>query len=115
DVIPTSRPFFIYTGQNIVEEGVQEEIAAFSTIISRSKTIEQIENRLILGNTQGKQVNYCNLQKYASKIKADCITKSVVLSDITDPSNPKNPTHEFGGVGYMPGEIYSFGIVYIFD
>lgn len=115
DVIPTSRPFFIYTGQNVVEEGVQEEIALFSTVISRAKTIEQIENRILLGNTQGKQVNYCNLQKYASKIKADCVTKTVVLSDITDPSNPKNPTHEFGGVGYMPGEIYSFGIVYIFD
>lgn len=114
EVIPTSRPFFIYTGQNVAEEGVQEEIALFSTVISRAKTIEQIENRILLGNTQGKQVNFCNLQKYASKIKADCITKSVVLSDITDPSNPKNPTHEFGGLGYMPGEIYSFGIIYIF-
>lgn len=114
DVIPTSKDFFIYTGTNVVSEGTAEEIAQFSDIIYRAGSIEQIENTLLLGRTQGKQINFCKLQKYASKIKADCITKQVILNDLNDSSNPKNPTHEFGGRGYMPGEIYSFGIVYIF-
>lgn len=115
ETIPTSKAFFIYTGNNASTPGTQEEVLQAADIIERAGSIEQIENRLLLANTQGKQVNFCKLQKYASRIKADCITKQVILSDITDPSNPKNPTHEMGGLGYMPGEIYSFGIVYIFE
>ena len=114
EVIPTTKDFFIYTGQNFVSTITEEEIVAFSNIIYSAEYIEQIENRLVLANTRGKQVNFCALQKYASRIKADCTTKTVILTDIIDPSNPKNPTHAFGGTGYMPGEIYSFGIVYIF-
>lgn len=115
ETIPTSKAFFIYTGSNASTPGTQEEVLQAADIIERAGSIEQIENRLLLANTQGKQVNFCKLQKYASRIKADCITKQVILNDITDPSNPKNPTHEMGGLGYMPGEIYSFGIVYIFE
>ena len=115
ETIPTSKNFFIYTGTNASTIGTQEEVLQAADIIERAGSIEQIENRLLLGNTEGKQINFCKLQKYASRIKADCITKIVVLNDITDPSNPKNPTHDIGGLGYMPGEIYSFGIVYIFE
>jgi hypothetical protein len=120
DVIPTSKDYFIYTGENAASTGTEEEILFFNDIIYKAQSIEQIENRLILGNTQGKQVNFCKLQKYASRIKADCITQKVVLNSITDPRNSKNPTMEFGdmltgGLGYMPGEIYSFGIVYVFE
>jgi hypothetical protein len=115
EVIPTSKDFFIYTGQNVVGEGTLEEIAQFSSIIYRAKNIEQIENRLLLSNTQGRQTNFCRLQRYASRIKADCITRGVNLTLIQDPANPKNPSQSFGGKGYMPGEIYSFGIVYVFE
>lgn len=119
DVIPTSKEFFIYTGENAASNGTEEEILFFNDIIYKAQSIEQIENRLILGNTQGKQVNFCKLQKYASRIKADCVTQKVLLNEIVDPRNPKNPTMGFGdmltgGLGYMPGEIYSFGIVYVF-
>jgi len=121
DVIPTSKNYFIYTGVNVVEEGTKEDLVFFSEKIERVQSIEQIENRLILGNTQGKQVNFCNLQKFASRIKADCITKQVDLTNVHPISstnldaNPKNPTANFEGLGYMPGEVYSFGIVYVFE
>lgn len=115
DVIATSKTFFIYTGNNAPYNGSIEEIKLFTDVIYKAKNIEQTENRLLLSNTEGSPVNFCKLQKYASRIKADCVTKEVVLNNIEDPSNPKNPTHEFGGLGYMPGEIYSFGIVYIFE
>lgn len=114
-LIPIANTSYIFTGDNIESRGTKEEIGQFTDIIEKAKTIEQSENRLILGNLTGKQLNMCNLQKYASRIKADCITREVNLTSIIDRSNPKNPSHEFGGVGYMPGEIYSFGIVYIFE
>lgn len=116
DVIPTSKNFFIYTGTNHVEAGTEAEVLQVTDIIETADFIEQIENRLILANTKGPQIDFCNLQKYASKIKADCITKEVILNDINDPANPKNPVHEFNnGLGYMPGEIYSFGVVWVFS
>lgn len=114
EVVPTTKNFYIFTGNNAVSTGTEEEILAFNEIIYKAKNIEQIENRLLLANSQGKQVNFCKLQKYASRIKADCVLKEVNLSTAIDPSNPKNPTVHFGGTGYMPGDIYSFGIVYVF-
>ena len=113
--IPITKNFYIYTGTNGLEEGSKEELLAFTDVIDKAGSIEQIENRLLLGNTEGKQINYCKLQKYASEIKADCITKEIVLNNINDPANPKNPIQDLDGVGYMPGEIYSFGIVYVFE
>lgn len=114
EVIPTSKNFFIYTGKNATST-TREEILKFTDVIERAAHIEQIENRLLIANTQGKQIDFCKLQKYASRVKADCVTKKIVLNDIKDISNQKNPSHEFYGVGYMPGEIYSFGLVYIFE
>ncbi len=120
EVIPTSKDYFIYTGENIATKGTQEEILLFSDVIDRANSIEQIENRLILANTEGKKVNYCKLQKYASRIKADVVTKKIITNQLVDPRNTKNPTVHFGdmvtgGTGYMPGEIYSFGIAYVFE
>ena len=113
--IPTTKNFYIYTGSNGVSYGSEEEILQFTNIIEKAGSIEQIENRLILGNITGNQTNFCKLQKYASRIKADCITKTVKLNDISDLSNPKNPLQNINGLGYMPGEIYSFGVVYLFE
>ncbi len=114
DIIPVSKTSFIYTGDNVVGIGTETEIAAFSDIIETVQSIEQLENRLLLANTKGKQVDYCKLQKFASRITADCVTRTVNLTDIVDPSNPKNPVHQLNGRGYMPGEMYSFGIGYLF-
>jgi hypothetical protein len=86
----------------------------FNNIIEKAQSIEQIENRLVLGDIEGKQINYCALQKYASKITADMVTKEVFVS-VPDSGNSKDPSVHFHGLGYMPGEIYSFGIVFIFE
>ena len=112
--ISTRQPTFYYTGTNYETIGSQEEVTMFNSIIEKAESIEQIENRLILGNIQGKQVNFCKFQRYASKITADMITKEVYISQ-EDEGNSKDPAAHFHGIGYMPGEIYSFGIVYIFE
>lgn len=112
--LSTQNNIFIYTGINFLTEGSEEEILAFNNVIESAGSIEQVDNMLILGETQGKQVNFCNLQKYASKIKADMTTKKVLANQIIDKANTKSPTAQFEGIGYMPGEIYSFAIVYVF-
>lgn len=111
--ISTQIKTWEYSGQQTLENITEEEIQEFQTIIDEAEFIEQIENTLLLGNTKGKQINFCKLQKYASRIKADVTFQSVLLNEISE-SNPKSPTLNFEGRGYMPGEIYSFGIVYIF-
>ena len=111
--ISTRQPIFYYTGTNYETSGSQEEVTMFNNIIERAESIEQIENRLILGNVKGKEINFCALQRYASKVTADVITKEVFVSQ-PDTGNAKDPAVHFNGIGYMPGEIYSFGIVYIF-
>ena len=112
--ISTKQLTFIYTGTNYESSGTQAEVTMFNSIIEKAQSIEQIENRLILGDTEGKQINFCKLQKYASKINADLVTRTVIVSE-KDNSNSKDPATHFNGIGYMPGEIYSFGIVYIFE
>jgi hypothetical protein len=114
EFIPTSKNYFIYTGQNFVDTGVEAEILFITDLITRAKSIEQLENRLELAGTKGSKINFCMLQKYASSIKADMITKRVILNNVNAEGNPKSPTHQFDGLGYMPGEIYSFGIVWVF-
>jgi|GEM_PF-3332728 len=112
--IPTSKNYFIYTGTNYETTGTEEEILFVNNVIASADSIEQVENRLVLGNIQGKQVDFCKLQRYASQIQADVITKKVIQNVISE-ANTKSPTVHFEGVGYMPGEIYSFGIVYVFE
>lgn len=112
--ISTSNDTFIYTGVNFETSGTQEDVTAFGTNIEKAEHIEQIDNMLLLGNVKGKEINLCNLQKYASRITADVVTKNIVLTSNVS-GNPKFPSFHNEGVGYMPGEIYSFGIVYIFE
>lgn len=112
--IPISKEFFIYTGINFATEGTVEEIQQFTQPIGTTGHIEQIDNLLTLSEVTGKQANLCKLQKYASRIRTDMITKKVLLNTISD-GNPKNPTVTMEAAGYMPGEIYSLGIVYVFE
>ena len=112
--IPVGITTFVYTGTNFETTATQEELIMFSNNIDSASSLLQVENRLLLGDVKGKPVNLCSLQKYASKITADCITKSVILNQV-EGANAKNPTANIEGIGYMPGEIYSFGIVYVFE
>ena len=113
--LPIANNLFVYTGTNFSTQGSEEEIKAVNSVIQSAGSIEQADNMLLLGNTQGKQINFCNLQKYASRITADMTTKKVLNNQMLDKATPKSPVSSFHGVGYMPGEIYSFGIVYVFD
>jgi len=113
--ISTNIKTYTHTGSSsTVTTGTENEILAFNNVIEEAEFVEQIENKLILGKTKGVQINFCGLQKYASKIKSDVRLEETTLN-IIGGNNPKTATVNFDGVGYMPGEIYSFGIVYIFE
>lgn len=120
DKFSTSFPEFTFTGSNYAYTINQEELIKFQNIILTAKHIDQIDNKLILANITNKQVEWCKFQKYASLIQADCVVKKIDMdtlhkeeNDLKNYDNPKHPNVYFNGGGYMPGEIYSFGIIYI--
>jgi len=116
ELFPTSDSNFIYSGNDsALTETNLADILIDREVIFAPQHIEQLENRLILKNGKGKSVNWCEFQKYASKISSDLVTKEVILNNILSEPNVKNPKSTFLFRGYMPGEVYSFGIVYLFE
>lgn len=89
------------------------DVSVESIDISTAKFITQMENRLILAGVKGKQINWCEFQNTASKIKSELVTQDIVVDDVNEIGNAKNPTSSFYLTGYMPDEVYSFGIVYV--
>lgn len=105
---------FTYSGNDgVFEEISVNEIRIEKETLFKPKHIEQLENRLVLANTEGLNYNWCNFQKYASKVDTMLATKDVILNNIQSEPNVKNGKSTFFFRGYMPGEVYSFGIVYI--
>jgi hypothetical protein len=115
--ISTETNVVLYTGTNASENGTIEEVklSSINSGIYKVGSLEQIDNKLILANISGPQYNYCGLQKYASKIKADVIIKNILLTSVYEDHNTKNPLVHHNGLSHQPGDIYSYGIVYIFD
>lgn len=113
--IPIDQTTFIFDGGiNGYTEISPEEIKVGKIDIEVARHIEQLENRLLLANTKGKQVNFCEFQQYASKIHSRYIVKEVGDTDINEIGNPKNPLSPFEVMGFMGGEVYAMGIVYVF-
>ena len=115
DVQSTSNSVFLYSGNNsALTQITLEDILIKNEVIFAPNHIEQIENRLILANTRGQLVNWCEFQKFASKIKTDLATKEVILNSTLSEPNVKNAKSTFIYRGYMPGEAYSLGICWLF-
>lgn len=116
DLYPTSDSNFIYSGNDgALSEVALGDILIDEEVIFAPQHIEQLENRLLLANTKGKSINWCDFQAYASKISSDICYKDVILNTVLSDPNVKNAKSTFFFRGYMPGEVYSFGIVYLFD
>lgn len=119
DVLPiiNGEVSFTYTGSNFLEKTTYEEVLLFNKTnpFKTAKTILQTDNRLIAGNVAGDDTNWGLLQKYASKIAVDCVTKKVKINDATNKHNAKNPFVKLYGSSCMPGEVYSLAINYVFE
>lgn len=115
DLYSTSNSSFVYTGNDSqLKEVALEDILIDQEVIYAPRHIEQIENRLLLMHTRGKNLNLCDFQKFASKIKTDLVTKEVLLNNVQSEPNVKSAKSTFLYGGYMPGEVYSLGVVYVF-
>lgn len=115
DLIPTSLDTFIFTGGNYTSEEPIGNIIVDTSIIERAEVLTSHNNRLVMGNIKEPDYPWHVLQLHANKIKSQCEVKTVGL-DTMSMDAPKNPTlFQDGSVGYMPGEMYSFGIVYVLD
>lgn len=113
---PDANIVYLFTGGTHEMAGTEDEILANTIVYDKVGWLEQADNRLVMANVEEMNIDWCKLQKYASRITADCIYKSSSAADISVPDNAKNPMVLFNkGVGYQPGEIYSFGIVYVFE
>lgn len=115
EVKTTMESTFLYTGndENLTEVNLGDILIEKEVILSPNH-IEQLENRLILADTKGKSINWCEFQKYASKIASDLCTKEVILNSALSEPNIKNPKSTFIYTGGMPGEVEAYGIHYIF-
>lgn len=111
--IPATQRTFTLTGNNTPYKSSEEELFTKALNISTASHIEQIESRLVLGNLKGPQKDLYSLQRHASKIKTNLVTKTIKLNDINSANNQKRGTINQESLGFMPGEIYSFGIVYV--
>jgi len=115
ELFSTYDDTFIYTGNDAsLTDGTLEDVMIDKEVIYKPHHIEQLENRVILAYSHGKGIDWCTFQRYASKIKSDLTTKEVLLNTIDSDANVKNAKSTFMFRGYMPGEVYSFGVVYIF-
>ena len=113
--IPIIQTQFTYDG-NL--EGFTEvalsEIVIPPIDVDSAQHIEQLENKLILANVKGKQVNYCDFQQKASKITSKYVVQSGA-ADAIENGNSKDPSTYWASRGYMGDEVYAFGIVYVFN
>ena len=110
----TNNKKFIYDGNIESYELIsKEEISLFTANIGKVESILQLDNRLLLANTESKKREYCSYQRLASKIKTEYVTKLVPASIATSLGNDKNPNTLW--LSAMGGEVYALGIVYVFE
>lgn len=110
----TSNGIYTYSGNTeSLTKITLEDILIENTILYAPNHIEQLENRLIIADTKGKGIDWCEFQKFASKISADLTTKEIILNSVLSEPNLKNADSTFFYRGYMPGDVASFGIMYL--
>ncbi len=114
--IPISNPNFMFDGYDdkFTEMSVEEIILSQSDI-GIAKYLTQVENRLLVANTESSTPLLRGLQKYASRILSKYVVKQVDPFEQQEIGNSKCPETYAESIGYMAGEVYAFGIVYIFE
>lgn len=89
-------------------------------IYNTVKTTAQVQNILFFGNVSQPIVDDATLQQLSYQIQVQCIQKHSLGKVNTDytytgDSEYYNPYNIYNYLGYMPGEFYRLGVVYIFN
>ena len=90
-----------------------DELTVARKIYQKAKTLEQSENRLLLGNLAANDLPHTELTRSALDIRTNYVSRSLSTEDATADS-VQSGSYYFDYRSYMRDEIYAFGIVWIF-
>jgi len=82
-------------------------------IYDRSRSMEQVQNRLLRANISEPYVDVSEYQKSASKIYSEWVLKPTNSEEVEN--SPKDPNTYWLDSTFMDDEIYSFGIGFELD
>tara|TARA_R110000787_G_scaffold599_2_gene2232 strand:+ start:816 stop:4898 length:4083 start_codon:yes stop_codon:yes gene_type:complete len=120
DYIKTTQNIHVYSDDSKLFEGSLAEVQQFTNYISSAKHIDTVDNMLLLANTEGPSASWGSLQKYASKINVSLSTQNRKIDSIRDDTAATERGYKSSNVhttevSYQFGELYAFGIVYVFE
>jgi hypothetical protein len=123
--INTSGPTFItITGEEVKYDVTVNDINPRYFLTTAAKTIASCQNRLFLGNIETPKVDHEDLQDVSLRIKTKISSEETIgfldggyrdISNSKDRNEYYNPLNIYHRLGYWPGEIYRFGVVYILE
>ena len=113
---------YMYSGDHTsFTQSTIEELQQGKYDLETAEHIDQLDNRLVVANTTGKQVDWCTFQRFASKIRTRYFTKVHEVFDgrrrVDLPNSAPSATSKYylDNKSYLRGEVYAFGIVYLFN
>lgn len=109
---------YTYTGYNPSRGDILLDYSSLlvsNTKYNSSKTITQVQNRLVRANVQQIDKDYTGFQRLTNDITTEYITRNYTLNDQTQLGNAKNPNTYWEQSGYLGDEVYAFGIVYVYS
>ena len=92
-----------------------EEILIQPPYIKSAKTLTILDNKLVLGNIEYEENNWDFLKDYSSKIMSEAIPHSPEIDKEEQYLKTDMSFYKENSRGYMPNELYAFGIVYFFE
>ena len=126
ETLPIENNIFIDYRFRGIDPSYAKEISLDEVLIpkigyEKAKTIEQIDNRLILGNVTSSFVDHAAFQKAACNIQIRYKTRSqetgitIAGGSTEKQANPKGGEYYFYNRSYMRDEVYALGIVWVFQ
>ena len=110
----------VHTGYENISEVDISTLSLTYSVISRSSTLDVVNNRLAVGNTVATDIYDQDLAIAASAVITDDDSFPVLQSSTMDlstsatkESNYSNPLFTYSNLGYWKGETYELGIVFI--
>jgi len=104
---------FIHSGYEEVTEVAQSEVDIDYATIQSANVSTQVGGYYLLGDVKQREITYTDLRTAASALTPTLSYKTLQLSgSLQGYANPEN-TYKY--LGYMGGETYAFGIVFIMN
>jgi hypothetical protein len=114
--ITDTTDFYVYRGLNpdTDESTTIQEFQQPRVSVDTAKHLTIKDNRLLLANTKGKELQWAAFQRKASEIYSKYKIDVSSKQDINQ-YTPKSSNYYFYKTSYMRDEVYAFAIVWIFN